>query len=141
LDEKIGTVGPGDCGREKLADSPRLLDRIRVATRRLHYSIRTEDAYVNWIKRYIRFHNKRHPLEMAEPEVEAFLTHLTVESKVAASTQNQALAAMLFLYKIVLERPLRHQIDASRAKRPERLPVVLTRDEVRRVDTRGFSTA
>lgn len=112
---------------------PKLLDQVRNHLRVLHYSIRTEDAYVNWIRRYILFHNKRHPLEMGEAEVEAFLTHLAVENQVAASTQNQALAAILFLYKVVLERPLEDRIDASRARRPERLPVVLTRDEVRRL--------
>jgi integron integrase len=99
----------------------------------LHYSILTEDAYVHWIRRFILFHDKRHPREMGRPEVEAFLSHLAVERDVAASTQNQALAALLFLYKVVLEQPLRGDIDASRAKRPERLPVVLTRDEVRAV--------
>jgi integron integrase len=112
---------------------PELLDRVRSVIRTLHYSIRTEQAYVQWIKRFILFHGKRHPLEMGEPEVEAFLTHLAAEEDVAASTQNQALSALLFLYKVVLDRPLQGRINASRAKRPRRLPVVLTRAEVRAV--------
>ena len=81
---------------------PRLLDQVREATRRLHYSLRTEDAYVDWTKRFILFHRKRHPLEIGEPDVVAFLTHLAVQRDVAASTQNQALSALLFLYKVVL---------------------------------------
>ncbi len=112
---------------------PRLLDQVREATRTLHFRIRTEDAYVGWIRQFILFHNKRHPLEMGEKEVGEFLTHLAVERKVAASTQNQALSALLFLYKVVLERPLEMIDGVVRANRPERLPVVLTRDEVRAV--------
>ncbi len=112
----------------------RLLDQVREATRRLHYSIRTEDAYVLWIKRFILFHGKRHPLELGEPEVVAFLTHLAVHEDVAASTQNQALGALLFLYKVVLDRPLEWVNDqVVRAKRPERLPVVLSREEAKAV--------
>src|SRR5438552_14481298 len=84
---------------------PKLLDRVRMACRVRHYSRRTEDAYHDWCKRFILFHGKRHPLAMAEPEVNAFLTHLAVEGHVAASTQNQALAALLFLYDAVLGRP------------------------------------
>lgn len=111
---------------------PRLLDPVREATRRLHYSIRTEDAYVHWAKRFVLFHGKRHPDEMGEPEVVAFLNHLATERDVAASTQNQALNAILFLYKVVLDRPLEWlDDDLVRAKRPARLPAVLTRDEVR----------
>ena len=113
---------------------PRLLDQVREATRRLHYSIRTEDAYALWIKRFILFHDKRHPLEMGEPEVVAFLTHLAVQRDVAASTQNQALSALLFLYKIVLGRPLARLDDqVVRARTPERLPTVLSREETRAV--------
>jgi integron integrase len=111
--------------------APKLLDQVRAAIRTLHYSIRTETAYVQWIHRFIVFHNMRHPREMGEPEVERFLSSLAVEGNVAASTQNQALSALLFLYRIVLERPLGERIDAVRARRPERLPVVLTRAEVR----------
>ena len=108
---------------------PKLLDQVRATLRTMHYSIRTEDAYVLWIRKFILFHEKRHPIEMGEREVREFLTDLAVEREVAASTQNQALCALLFLYKIVLERPL-ERLDAVRAKRPERLPVVLTREEV-----------
>jgi integron integrase len=111
---------------------PKLLDQVRARLRRLHYSIRTEEAYANWITRFILFHHKRHPRDMGGPEVEAFLTHLAVEGQVAASTQNQALAALLFLYQQVLEMEL-PRLDAVRARRPERLPVVLSRDEVRAV--------
>ena len=111
---------------------PRLLDQVRRKLRLLHYSIRTEEAYVGWIRRFILFHGKRHPQEMGGREVEQFLTALAVERHVAASTQNQALAALLFLYQRVLEVPL-DRLDAVRAKRPERLPVVLSVDEVRAV--------
>ncbi len=110
----------------------KLLDRVRDAIRLKHYSIRTEQAYVNWIKRYIYFHGVRHPAEMGAPEIQAFLTHLAVDQNVAASTQNQALSALLFLYKEVLKRDL-GPIDALRAKKPKRLPTVLTKEEVRRV--------
>ena len=109
---------------------PRLLDRVRAAIRVRHYSVRTEDAYIQWIKRFIYFHNKRHPQEMGEQEITAFLTHLAVERNVAASTQNQALAAILFLYKIVLEKDLEWMDEIVRAKRPVHLPVVLSRKEV-----------
>lgn len=107
------------------------LDSVRDICRTIHYSRRTEDCYVDWIRRFILFHGKRHPDAMGEPEVEAFLTHLAVAGQVAASTQNQALSALLFLYKVVLNRPLEGTLDAVRARRPSRLPVVLTRDEVR----------
>ena len=115
------------------APRPRLLDRVREAIRTRPYSRRTEKAYVHWIKRYIFFHGKRHPLEMGAAEVTAFLTALAVQSKVAASTQNQALSALLFLYREVLGVELPWLDDVVRAKRPLRLPVVLTRDEVRAV--------
>lgn len=111
---------------------PKLLDRLRHACRVRHLSIRTEDAYHDWAKRFILFHGKRHPDTMAEPEVNQFLTHLAVDRTVAASTQNQALSALLFLYDAVLARPL-DQLTVIRATRPRRLPVVLTRDEVGRV--------
>ena len=97
-----------------------------------HFSIRTEDAYAAWAERFIRFHGIRHPDTMSEPEVNAFLTHLAVERNVAASTQNQALCALLFLYDAVLGRPL-NELQVVRASRPKRLPVVMSRDEVRRV--------
>ena len=113
---------------------PRLLDRVRAACRVRHFSIRTEDAYAAWIERFIRFHKIRHPNTMAEPEVNAFLTHLAVQRNVAASTQNQALCAPLFLYEVVLGTPL-NQLNIIRAERPKRLPVVLSPEEVRRVVT------
>lgn len=113
------------------ARPPRLLDRGRAALRARHYSRRTEDAYVGWIKRYIFFHGKRHPAELGAPEVTGFLTSLAVDGQVAASTQNQALSALLFPYRDVLEVDLPWLDGIVRAKRPERLPVVLTRDEVR----------
>lgn len=111
----------------------KLLDQVRDAIRRKHYSIRTEEAYVYWIKRYIYFHNKRHPNDMDGPEIESFLTHLAVEQNVAASTQNQAMNALLFLYREVLNKKLTHSINAVRAKEPKRIPVVMTRDEVQKV--------
>jgi integrase len=111
----------------------KLLDQVRDVIRLKHYSIRTEQAYVNWIRRYIFFHNKRHPKEMGSREIEDFLTHLAVNERVSASTQNQAFNALLFLYHEVLEVQLDDSIDAVRAKRPKRLPVVLTKEEVRRV--------
>ena len=112
---------------------PRLLDQVRDAIRRLHYSRRTEEAYVQWIKRFIFFHGKRHPRELGEVEVTAFLSYLARERDVAASTQNQALAALLFLYKEVLTQPLGWMDGIERAKRPARLPTVLTADEVQRI--------
>src|SRR5215213_617427 len=112
---------------------PKLLDQVRDAIRTLHYSIRTEEAYLLWVKKFILFHRKRHPLEMGEQEVSEFLTHLAVDRNVAASTQNQALSALTFLYRVVLDQPLEWLDDLVRAKRPARLPVVFTRDEVRAV--------
>jgi integron integrase len=114
-------------------EPPRLLDRVRQVLRRKHYAIRTEDAYVGWIKRYVLFHQKRHPQELGMAEVEAFLTDLAVTQHVAASTQNQALSALLFLYNEVLQQPLQGPVQAIRAKQPSRLPTVLTRDEVAQV--------
>src|SRR5881628_1950641 len=112
---------------------PRLLDRVRDAIRARHDSRRTEDAYVGWIRRYILFHGKRHPAEMGAPEVARFLSSLAVDGHVAASTQNQALSALLFLYREVLGVELPWLDEVVRARRRERLPVVLTRDEVRAV--------
>ena len=108
----------------------KLLDQVRELIRRKHYSIRTEQAYVLWIKRYILFHNKRHPRDMGKPEIEAFLTHLAVDLKVASSTQNQALSAIFFFYRDVLKKELGWLDDVERAKRPARLPVVLIKQEV-----------
>ncbi len=110
---------------------PRLLDRVREALRARHYSRRTEESYVAWIRRYIFFHGKRHPIELGAPEVTRFLTWLAVEGRVAASTQNQALSALLFLYREVLEVDLPWLDGIVRAKRPEHVPVILARDEVR----------
>ncbi len=111
----------------------KLLDQVRDAIRVKHYSIRTEEAYVSWIRRYILFHDKQHPRAMGISEIEAFLTHLAVEQNVAASTQNQALAALLFLYREVLRKDLERPVDSVRAKRPQRLPTVLTPEEVFKV--------
>jgi len=107
-----------------------LLDRVRQTLRRKHYSYRTEQAYVHWIKRFTLFHNKRHPNQMGIPEIEAFLTYLAVNEHVAASTQNQALQAILFLYREVLAREITEPIHALRARKPKRLPTVLTKEEV-----------
>ena len=114
-------------------DKPRLMDRLRAAIRVRHYSLRTEEAYRQWVRRFIFFHGTKHPTSMGEPEVSAFLSHLAVDRNVAASTQNQALSAILFLYTHVLGRDLDWLEGVIRAKRPRRLPVVLSREEVRRV--------
>src|SRR2546425_12925941 len=111
------------------APKPKLLDRVRDAIRTRHYSYRTEKAYVHWIKRFIFFHNKRHPIEMGEPEVGQFLSSLATNSHVSASTQNQALNALLFLYREVLKKDIGYVNGVVRVKRPHRLPVVLTRQE------------
>ena len=111
----------------------RFLERVRVAIRVRHYSIRTERSYIDWVVRFIRFHNYRRPEEMGEPEVAAFLNYLAVERNVAASTQNQALNALSFLYKAVIERPLGAMPGVVRAKPSEHLPIVLTTDEVGRI--------
>ena len=111
----------------------KLLDLVRDVLRLKHYSRRTEDSYADWIKRYILFHHKRHPKDMGVPEIEAFLTHLAVDGNVAASTQNQAFSALLFLYREVLHIDLPESINAIRAKKPARLPVVLTRAETHQV--------
>jgi integron integrase len=114
-------------------EEPKLLDQVRDLIRLKHYSIRTEQAYLGWIRRFIRFHHKRHPKEMGKTEIEAFLTHLAVQENVAASTQNQAMNAILFLYRNVLKQDLGWLEDVTRAKRPARLPVVLTMEEVQAV--------
>jgi integron integrase len=108
---------------------PKLLDQMRQALRVRHYSIRTEEAYVCWARRFILFHKKRHPREMAEKEVNAFLSHLAVDRKVSASTQTQALSALVFLYRHVIRRELGELEDLIRAKRRRCLPVVFTRQE------------
>lgn len=108
----------------------RLLDEVHARARRLGLALRTEEAYLGWIRRFVLFHGKRHPVTMGAREVEAFLTALAVKDRVSASTQNQALAALLFLYREVLGVALPWMDDIRRAKRPQRLPTVLTRDEV-----------
>jgi integron integrase len=110
--------------------SPRLLQQVRFALRRKHYSYRTERAYLEWIRRFILFHHKRHPSHLGRAEVESFLTDLAVTQNVASSTQNQALNALAFLYKVVLDQPLDFPLEAVRARRPKRLPTVLSKDEV-----------
>lgn len=112
---------------------PKLLDRVRWHLRVKHYSLRTEQAYVDWIRRYILFHGKRHPEEMGEQQIGQFLTHLAVHRHVAASTQNQALSALLFLYQQVLDRKLDYLDNIERVKRPPKIPVVFTRPEARAV--------
>ena len=115
------------------APKPKLLDQVRLAIRARHYSYRTEKAYVHWIKRFIFFHNKRHPAEMGEAEIARFLSSLASDGHVSASTQNQALNALLFLYKEVLNKQIGFVDGIVRAKRPHRLPVVLTRQEIRSI--------
>jgi len=112
---------------------PKLLDQLREAIRSRHYSRRTETSYCNWVKRYIYFHDVCHQAEMAEPEINAFLTHLAVKEKVSASTQNQALSALLFLYRHVIGREIGDLGEVIRARRPLRIPVVLTKDEIRKI--------
>lgn len=112
---------------------PKLLDQVRDKIRVKHYSIRTEMQYLQWVKRFILFHGKRHPRDMGAPEVETFLSHLATEGNVSASTQNQALSALLFLYREVLGSDLPWMDTMVRAKKPRRLPVVLSRVEVARV--------
>lgn len=111
----------------------RLLDQVRELIRIKHYSIRTEQAYVQWIRRYILFHRKRHPSELGAEHLSMFLSDLAVRGRVAASTQNQALAAILFLYREVLKQSLPWVEDVQRAKRPQRIPVVLSRQEVKQL--------
>lgn len=113
--------------------SPKLLDQVRGKIRLKHYSIRTEQAYVDWIKRYILHFDKQHPRDLGAVEVEQFLTFLAVQGNVAASTQNQAKSALLFLYKEVLGGELPWLDNVEQAKSPQRLPVVLTKDEVQAI--------
>jgi site-specific recombinase XerD len=108
----------------------KLLEQVSDIIRLKHYSYKTEKSYLYWIKRYILFHKKRHPREMGAKEIEAFLTHLAVEENVAASTQNQALSAILFLYKEVVKQELDLRVDAVRAKKSRYVPTVLIKEEV-----------
>jgi site-specific recombinase XerD len=112
---------------------PKLLDQVRQAARLKHFSLRTERAYVQWVYRFVMYHGKRHPREMGAPEIQAFLTWLAVQQNVSASTQNQALCALLFPYREVLRIDLPRIDEAVRARRSQRVPTVLTRDEVRAV--------
>ena len=122
-----------DSSIESKPNPRRLVDRVRNVMRLKHYSLRTERTYWDWIQRFIRFHGMRHPSEMGETELGAFLTHLARDGKVAASTQNQALSALLFLYKEVLKQEFGWLEGVERATQPARVPVVLTRDEVHKV--------
>jgi site-specific recombinase XerD len=115
---------------QPLEHKPKLLDQVRAAIRLRHYSIRTEEAYVQWIRRFILFHDKRHPLEMGSAEITQFLSNLAVQ-KVSASTQNQAMSAIVFLYKAVLKKDPGEFVDMVWAKRSRKLPSVLTREEVK----------
>ena len=114
-------------------NQPRLLDQVRNIIRCKHYSIRTEQTYIDWIKRYILFHKKQHPVQLGENLISEFLTYLAVKRKVASSTQNQALCAIVFLYREVLKKDLGEFGNLIRAKKPQKLPVVFTRDEVKAV--------
>jgi site-specific recombinase XerD len=108
---------------------PKLLDRVREIIRIKHYSYRTEETYVFWIRRYILFHDQQHPKDMNSAETEAFLSHLAIKENLAASTQNQALSALLLLYREILKIELNTPVDALRAKRPRYLPTVFTKEE------------
>lgn len=121
----------GDPSRRPHARRPKLMDKMREALRSRHYSPRTEQAYCMWVKRFIFFHDVRHPAEMGEREINAFLTHLAVKEKVSPSTQNQALAALLFLYRNVIGRELGELGEVVRARKRRRLPVVMSREEVK----------
>ena len=120
---------------ERESHPPRLLDQVRARCRRLNYSVRTERAYLGWIRRFVLANGKRHPRDLGAQEIETFLTDLAVRGNVAASTQNQALSALLFLYREVLGLDLPWMEGVTRAKRPQRLPVVLSRAEVERLLT------
>jgi integron integrase len=118
---------------KKALSKPRLLDQVRDVIRCKHYSIRTEQTYLEWIKRFIYFNNRKHPKDLGTTHISAFLTHLAVQRKVAGSTQNQALCALVFLYKEIIKKDIGQLDDLIRAKRPSKLPVVFTREEVRAI--------
>ena len=126
-----GIVAPARADQVSPRAGRKLLDHLREALRSRHYSPRTERTYCHCVKRYIFFHNVRHPAEMAEAEINAFLTHLAVKEKVSASTQNQALSALLFLYRHVIGRQVGDLGEVIRARKPTRLPVVMAREEVK----------
>lgn len=127
------SVSPPLANSSAAPQKPKLLDQVRQAIRMRHYSPKTEESYVHWIKRFIFFHNKRHPAEMNEKEIAQFLSSLASALHVSASTQNQALYAILFLYRDVLQKEIGYVDGVIRAKRPHRLPVVLTRQEVKSI--------
>ena len=106
------------------------MDQVREVLRYHHYALRTEQSYVKWILKFIKFNRTRHPREMGKPEIEGFLSHLAINRKVAVSTQNQAFNAILFLYRDVLLMPVMDRIEAVRSKKPKRLPTVLGKEEV-----------
>src|SRR5689334_1511209 len=110
---------------------PRLLDEVRNVCRLRHLSLRTEQAYIQWIKRYIFFHQKKHPREMGETEIRAFISHLAVDRSITASTQTVALSALLFLYRDVLKKDLPYVSNIERARKSRRVPTVFTRDETK----------
>jgi hypothetical protein len=118
---------------DQLSSKPKLLDQVRHAIHMRHYSPKTEESYIGWIKRFILFHNKRHPLEMGEAEIAQFLSSLATDRQVSASTQNQALNAILFLYHEVLHKNIGYVDGVIRAKKARRLPVVLTKEEVKKI--------
>jgi len=127
------SAGEEETSEGQEAREPKLLERARARMRAKHLSLRTERAYLGWMRRYILFHGKRHPAEMGEVEINAFLTHLAVKRQISASTQTQALCALLYLYREILDKPVGELEGLIRARRRRRLPVVLTREEVRRV--------
>jgi integron integrase len=131
----ISTIArePASASEAPASGKPKLLDRLRQALRSRHYSRRTEETYFHWVRQFIYFHHIRNPADMAEPEINAFLTDLAVRRHVSASTQNQALSALLFLYRHVLDRPVGDLGQVIRARRPARVPVVMTRQEVKAV--------
>lgn len=140
--QRVATIPPGGAGRSnyvastaKVIPNPKakLLDQVREVLRVKHYSIHTEAAYVRWIKRFIFFHGKRHPREMGAAEVQAFLSDLAVSGEVSASTQNQALNALVFLYSEVLHQELGWMNELVRAKRPKRMPTVMSKEEMSRL--------
>jgi integron integrase len=136
----IGPLRPPTLGTGSSATPPRLLERVRLTIRARHYSPRTEKAYLAWIRRFIFFHGRRHPDELGVPEVAGYLSHLAVQQSVSSSTQTQAFAAILFLYRDVLGRNLVGLDSVVRAKRPVHVPLVLARDEVRAILRRMSGT-
>jgi integron integrase len=134
--EHASTVPQGTLGTPGTPRPPRLLSQLRHALRSRHYSARTEQSYCRWVKRFVFFHKMRHPAEMGEAEINDFLTHLALKDRVSSSTQNQALSAVLFLYRHVLRREIGDLGQVIRARSPKRLPVVLTREEIKAVFSR-----